>query len=118
MRMYEVYLKGRWQEVVEALLPLQASHWRQLLDFGAGRPSVSSSSCLRCVRPDNMSRMSQHLLLDIANKKLLGAPGLTTRSTDATRGSILELLFIQHTTDGLQPSSDGLQPINGSFLTS
>eukprot|EP00913_Durusdinium_trenchii_P032096 g30056.t1 len=36
IRMYEVYLKGRWQEVVEALLPLQASHWRQLLDFGAG----------------------------------------------------------------------------------
>ena len=44
-RLHETYLRNRFAAILRALLPLDVGHWRQLLDFGAGRP-CESSLCL------------------------------------------------------------------------
>lgn len=44
-RLYEVYFQGRWHEIFQWLQPLPVSHWRQLLDFGAGTSTCIEFGC-------------------------------------------------------------------------
>ena len=92
--------RGRFQEVtLEALLRKGATHFAWLRPKDHGDPlrlrAVHDQShfIFRCVmgkfgqtRDDSEDGVRLEAI-DIRNKKLLGAPGIATRSKDATRGS-------------------------------